>query len=267
MKAELHVHLEGLSCDCVKTYKNKSDFIHHLIMNTVSRRNDYYTILKTYLTKNKGILSYCEITVGINIHLNYIESLFTELNRAVIECPFITVRFIGLISQSPDMSEQYECIKKIKRHIVALGIGGLNEYPFDSCRDVISDAKKRGLRVTAHAGESTDPTIIKSAIECGVERIDHGVSAVYDDTVLELLKTSNIGLTVCPLSNKALGIPCNLRKLVDSGVRVCLNTDDPGLFNTTIDDVYEYSIKTFNLTEEEVNQLELNSHLLSFQLN
>lgn len=269
MKAELHVHLEGLECDNVTTYKNKDEFIKHLVDTTYKNRLDYYKILKNYLTKNKGIISYCEITVGVVLHMRMgrsIDSLFEDLNRAASECPFVTTRFIALISPPMYIQEQYSVIRTLnhkKHNIVALGIGGQFEFPFDYYKDFIADAKSLGLFVTAHAGESTDPTIVRSAIEHGVDRIDHGVGATYDDTVLELLKAKNIGLTVCPLSNKALGIPCNLRKLVDSGVKFCLNTDDPGFFNCDINDVYKYCKEEFNLTDKEIQKIEADSFQMS----
>jgi adenosine deaminase len=106
-------------------------------------------------------------------------------------------------------------------------------------------AASGGLHRCAHAGESSGPAGVREAIELlGAERIDHGVRAVEDDAVVELLVETGTPLDVCPTSNVVLGVAESLAShpvaaLRSRGVRCSLNTDDPLIYG--VDLAHEYT--------------------------
>ena len=105
-------------------------------------------------------------------------------------------------------------------------------------------AREAGLHRCAHAGESSGPEGVRDALECLVaERIDHGVRAIEDASLVAHLASTATPLDVCPTSNVRLGVAASLAEhpvhaLYRAGVRVSLNTDDPELFGTTVDGEY-----------------------------
>jgi adenosine deaminase len=107
-----------------------------------------------------------------------------------------------------------------------------------------SRARAAGLHCCAHAGESSGPEGVRDALEyLGVERIDHGVRAIEDPSLVAHLASTGTPLDVCPTSNLRLGVARSLRDhpvdaLRRAGVRVSLNTDDPVLFGATVDGEY-----------------------------
>ncbi|MES2802726.1 MAG: adenosine deaminase [Bdellovibrionota bacterium] len=108
-------------------------------------------------------------------------------------------------------------------------------------------AKKAGLHITVHSGESPSPDAgkwIKDSIEIlGAERIGHGIQAIHHPDVLKMLIEKDIPLEVCPHSNYLTQAFASyqdhpLKKLYDAGVPVTLNSDDPGMFASVLTDEY-----------------------------
>ena len=117
-----------------------------------------------------------------------------------------------------------------------------------------SRAAAAGLHRTVHAGESSRARRCLDAIDLlHAERIDHGIRAIEDPALIERLVRDQISLGVCPRSNLALGIypdwPSHpLRRLLDAGVRVTLNTDDPAPLGTTLEADWAVAAEQFDLT-------------------
>jgi adenosine deaminase len=125
--------------------------------------------------------------------------------------------------------------------IVGLGLGGYEVgNPPDLFEEVFQYARRRGLRCWPHAGETDGPASIWGAVHVlGADRIAHGIRAVEDPALLAYLAEHGIGCDVCPTSNICLGIYPSLqqhpiRRLIEAGVPVTLNSDDPPMFNTTL---------------------------------
>jgi adenosine deaminase len=134
---------------------------------------------------------------------------------------------------------------------------------FARCRDL-------GLRVVAHAGEEGPPPYIHSALDVlGAERIDHGVRAEQDPALMQRLANEQIPLTVCPLSNIKLCVfddlkRHNLRRLLDAGLCVTINSDDPAYFGGYINDNFMQTFEALDLGPEHALQLARNSFVASF---
>lgn len=117
-------------------------------------------------------------------------------------------------------------------------------YPVTKFIDIFRWAKEHGLHITAHAAEAGPPSNIIEAIEkLGAERIGHGVRAMEDLSVMDMLVERQITLEICPTSNLQTGIIPKLGKhplysFYQIGIPVTINTDDPSISNTTLTDEY-----------------------------
>ncbi len=155
------------------------------------------------------------------------------------------------------------------RRIVAFGIGGDElSLPASEFRKVYERAAEAGLQRLMHAGEIGGPEKIREAIELlGVQRIGHGIAAIHDEALIDLLAERNIPLEVCPGSNVrtgALGVQRGnpraaivdhpLPELLRRGVPVTISTDDPAMFHTSLSDEYR-NAHAMGLTEEELAAL------------
>lgn len=129
--------------------------------------------------------------------------------------------------------------------LVAFGLGGPEiGVPRPQFKPYFDQARAAGLRSVPHAGETTGPQTVWDALrELGAERIGHGISAAQDPELLAYLAERRIPLEVCPTSNVRTRAVARieehpLRRLVDAGVRVTINSDDPPMFGTTLNDEY-----------------------------
>jgi adenosine deaminase len=128
--------------------------------------------------------------------------------------------------------------------VVALSVDGdekVSGRTGEKFRAAFTLAGRRGLRRTAHAGESSGPDGVWDAIELlGVERVDHGIRSIEDPALVSRLIDDDITLDVCPRSNVSLGLYPDweshpLPQLVAAGVPITLNTDDPSPLGTTLE--------------------------------
>jgi adenosine deaminase len=131
-------------------------------------------------------------------------------------------------------------------------------------------AREAGLHVVAHAGEEGPPEYITSALDAlKVERIDHGVRCEEDQTVVDRLVREQVPLTMCPMSNVKLRVfdtmeDHNLKRLLDVGVKVTVNSDDPAYFGGYILDNFLAIAEALDLTRAELVALARNSIEASF---
>lgn len=146
--------------------------------------------------------------------------------------------------------------------VVAFGIGGDEERgPSSLFTEVFREARDLGLHTTAHAGEASGPESVRAAVqELRAERIGHGLAAVSDPALLELLRERGVPLEICLSSNVATGALRRvedhpLRRLMEAGVLLTLNTDDPALFGTSLEAEIALAIRTFGLSFVEASTL------------
>jgi adenosine deaminase len=128
--------------------------------------------------------------------------------------------------------------------LIGLGLGGSEVgYPASIHRDALRFAAERGVRIALHAGETVGPESIWDALECGSERIGHGVTAIHDPELVRHLAERGTILEVSPTSNICLGVARSyethpFRALYDAGVQVTVNSDDPPMFDTSLTNEY-----------------------------
>jgi adenosine deaminase len=155
--------------------------------------------------------------------------------------------------------------------VVALGMGGPElGHSFERIAPYFARAQAAGLHSAPHAGETRGPESIWGALRVlGAERIGHGVRAVEDPELVAYLAERRVPLEVCPTSNIRLGVYPELamhplRRLHDAGVSVTINSDDPPLFNTTLDAEVQLLADPFGLDMDQIDEVLLNGVRYSF---
>ena len=141
--------------------------------------------------------------------------------------------------------------------VVAFGIGGDEALgPARLFAEVFREARDLGLHGVAHAGEACGPESIRDAVELlGAERIGHGLTALRDPAVAGLLRERRIPLEVCPSSNVCSGLVPRwedhpLPRFLEAGLVVTLNSDDPAMFGTSLQEEFLRSARCFGLGRE-----------------
>lgn len=157
-----------------------------------------------------------------------------------------------------------------ERNVIGVGIGGDERRgPAEQFRALYDYATSQGLRRTVHAGETTGPESIWDALNVGAERIGHGVSAIQDSDLMEILAERQIPIEICMTSNVRTGCLPGLqdhpiRRMFDQGLLVTLNSDDPAMFHTSLTREYETAQDVFGFTDEHLRELARNSFEASF---
>lgn len=154
---------------------------------------------------------------------------------------------------------------------VALGLAGFEEgYPRAGYRDEFALAADAGLHRVVHAGETTGPDEVWSALrDLGAERIGHGVGAARDPELMDYLAENGITLELCPTSNICTrAVPAlpehPLPSLLSRGIPISLSTDDPGMFATNLNREYTIVAEQFDLCNAQLAEIARNGFRAGF---
>ncbi len=283
MLAELHLHLEGslepetlreiepsltlAEIDEATRYQDFAGFIRAYVwVNRKLGKPEHYAIAARRLFESlhaQGVV-YAEVTISAGVILwkkQDLSATFNALAGEAARAP-LAIRWIldATRQWGPEAAQPVFDFAAERRGegVVAVGLGGFEaEGPALWFRDLFSQARDRGLRLTCHAGETTGPQSVWDALEIGAERIGHGIHAVQDARLMERLRVRNIPLEVCISSN----LRCNtissfakhpVRDLFDAGVPITINTDDPALFGCTLAGEYDLARREFGLPAGEL---------------
>ncbi len=306
-KVELHLHLEGAiplqtlfefikregnepSIETVDDLQKKltyTDFVHFIEVwiwkNTfIKSEKDFEEIVYQVLsTLNEQNVKYVEAFYSPGDYQN--QGLSTEgITKYLIKgkkrafCDFgiqselivDVVRGDGLEVALHHLEETESFLGK---GVIGLGLGGNEQkYPADPYAVVYKEAKKRGFRLTAHAGEAAGAQSIWTCIEkLGVERIGHGVRAYEDPRLIFLLRERQIPLEMCVVSNVKTGV-CEsfkahpVKQYYQQGLMVTVNSDDPTMFNTSLTQEYSVLARSLGFSESDIKQLCMNGITASF---
>ncbi|HEY7357059.1 MAG TPA: adenosine deaminase, partial [Ktedonobacterales bacterium] len=155
--------------------------------------------------------------------------------------------------------------------VVALGLGGAEVgYPPERFAVFFERARAAGLHSAPHAGETVGPASVWGAVRTlGAERVGHGVRAIEDPALVAHLAAERIPIEVCPTSNLCLGVYPHLAahplpRLYAAGVPLTINSDDPPLFNTTLNQEVALLADAFALDLATINDILLNGVRQSF---
>ena len=149
--------------------------------------------------------------------------------------------------------------------VVALDLAGAEAlFKTENFALEFGEAKKLGVPFTIHAGEADGWQSVKTALDFGAVRIGHGVRVWQNEELLKYIEENDIVLEMCPNSNRQTkavedmsGYP--LRKFLEMGIKVTVNTDDPAICRTTLQKEFEFLRKNYGLTKAEEKKLLLNA--------
>lgn len=167
--------------------------------------------------------------------------------------------------------ETLEQALPFKDDIIAIGLDSSEVgHPPSKFERVFAKAREAGFLIVAHAGEEGPPEYIWEALDLlKVNRIDHGVRSEEDEQLMVRLIAEKMPLTVCPLSNLKLCVvndmgEHNIRRLLQKGVHVTVNSDDPSYFGGYMNDNFVAIQQALDLSNDELKQLAINSFEASF---
>jgi adenine deaminase len=158
-----------------------------------------------------------------------------------------------------------------KDGIVGIGLDSSEiGHPPSKFKNVFRRARQEGLRLVAHAGEEGPPHYVWEALDVlGVDRIDHGNRALEDAALVARLARDRMALTVCPLSNLRLCVVDDLtrhplRRMLDSGLVVTLNSDDPAYFGGYMNENFRAVQSALELSASDLRAIARNGFTASF---
>ena len=150
--------------------------------------------------------------------------------------------------------------------VVALGLGGPEiGHPPELFAEAFDRVRAAGLASVPHAGETVGADSMRNALKIlGAQRIGHGVRCLEDADLVAELRERQIPLEVCPTSNVCLGVAASiadhpLPQLLEAGLYVTINSDDPPMFNTTLTDEYLKVTEAFGFDVETIERLVINA--------
>ena len=186
----------------------------------------------------------------------------------------ITSKVIMCFLRHLDEESCFDVLKQacnFKDKIVGVGLDSSEKgNPPTKFQSLFEQAMKEGFLTVAHAGEEGPPKYIWDSLNLlKIKRVDHGIQCLKDEKLVERLVKDQIPLTVCPLSNVKLCVfdrlkNHNLKKMLDSGLRVMVNSDDPAYFGGYLNKNLIETSKALNLKLEDVKKLIENSFKSSF---
>ncbi|MBQ8118218.1 MAG: adenosine deaminase [Lachnospiraceae bacterium] len=199
-----------------------------------------------------------------------IEAVLAGVKRSGLPCGLILCCMRDADNQAENRETVELCGEYLGKGVCALDLAGAEAlFPTADFADLFAEAGRRGIPFTIHAGEADGPKSVQCALDLGAARIGHGVRAAEDESLMERLAAAKTPLELCPTSNLNTAIYSDLsgfplRKFMERGILVTVNTDDPSIEGTTIAREYELLIRQFGLSGDEVRQLLRNSVEASF---
>ncbi|MEV0237000.1 adenosine deaminase [Nonomuraea sp. NPDC050786] len=245
-------------------------------MQVLRTEPDFYDLAMAYLRKAaEQNVRYAEIFFDPQAHTSRgvpFDVVIRGLRRALMDAEArLGVRAQLIMCFLRDFQAEYAMATLLeslpyKEWIVGVGLDSDEKgNPPVKFAAVYERARQEGYLLTMHCDVDQDDSIehIRQAVEdIGVNRVDHGVNILEDERLVQVVLERGMGLTCCPISNgyvtdsmKAEGI----RKLMDLGVRVTINSDDPAYFASYVSENLEALQEALQLTHEELAQLERNA--------
>jgi len=291
-KAELHVHLEGTAPpELIARIAKRNgvtipdrmlgddgrfhyrDFLHFLrtydlAASVIRTAEDYRDITYEYLSEAAGDGGiYVEFTassshaalVGLSDdeHWQGIAAGIDDARRDHGIEARIVVSGVRNLGAEQAIRAARHAAERPHPYIVGFGLAGDESVPPTEFAEAFAIAADAGLGCTVHAGEWQGPESIRDALRLPVTRLDHGVRAIEDPTLVHELAERGITLNVCPTSNVVLGVYESydqhpLPHLRAAGVRVTLGTDDPPYFGATLGGEYDLCAEHFGWDDHEL---------------
>jgi len=301
-KAELHIHIEGslepelifalaqrnsveLAYPSVEALRQAYAFsdlqsfldIYYAGASVLLTEQDFYDMTAAYLARaHADNVRHAEIFFDPQTHTARGVPFATVINgiwRACQDAPLhasLIMCFLRHLSEDDALATLEQALPH-RDKILGVGLDSSEVgHPPEKFERVFAKARQLGLRLVAHAGEEGPPAYIESALDVlKVERIDHGVRSLESPALTARLAREGMALTVCPLSNIKLRVfdqmdSHNLRKLLDAGLAVTINSDDPAYFGGYVNENYFATFEALPLDATHARQLARNSFQAAF---
>jgi adenosine deaminase len=271
-----------------KNFKDLQDFLdlYYQACSVLLTEEDFYDLAFSYLKRaSEDNVKVAEIFFDPQTHTERgvpYEVVIKGLHRAVMDGQHllnIRASLILCFLRHLPQSKHFEVLQSALPHrdkIIGVGLdsGELGNEPH-KFKEVFAEASKHGLKIVAHAGEEGGPGYIREALTClHAQRIDHGIQCVFDDKLVEELVKKQVPLTVCPLSNIKLKVNSRFfdgqnktKELLDKGLMVTVNSDDPAYFGGYITDNFIQTAADTGLTRQDVFKICRNAINATFLSN
>ena len=256
--------------------------IYYAGASVLLKEEDFYDMARAYLKRAAADnVLHAEIFFDPQTHTARgvpIEVVVAGLHRACVDAEAelgissaLILCFLRHLSED-DALQTLEAALPLRDKFIGVGLDSSEVgHPPEKFARVFARCRELGLHLVAHAGEEGPPAYIWSALDVlKVERIDHGVQAAQDAALMQRLADERIALTVCPLSNQKLRVfpdlaDHNLKQLLDAGLAVTVNSDDPAYFGGYINDNFVQLFEAVPaLTAKDAYHLAFNSFEASF---
>lgn len=242
---------------------------------------DFYELTLEYIERiNRDNVRHTEIFFDPQTHTNRgipFKTVINGIKRALDDAQSkynISSRIIMCFLKHLTEKDAIETLQQsipYKKWIYGVGLDSSElGNPPEKFKTVFDLAINKGFITVSHAGEEGPASYIWDSIKLlHISRVDHGVRCVDDEILLEYLKKTQIPLTVCPLSNIKLCVfkemkDHNIKRLLDYGLCVTVNSDDPAYFGGYLNQNYIDLWSSLNLTKDDIIRLAKNSFTASF---
>ena len=255
--------------------------IYFLGMQVLLDEDDFYRMTWAYLEKAAAQnVRHTEIFFDPQAHTAReikFETVIHGVHRALLDAKQqlnLSSELIMCFLRHLSVAEAMETLEKalpFKDWIPAVGLDSTElGFPPEKFAPVFDLARQNGFKAVAHAGEEGPPDYIWQALKLlKVDRIDHGVRCVEDAGLVEYLVKNQVPLTVCPLSNTKLGVfdnmkQHNLKQMLDLGLCVTVNSDDPAYFGGYMVENFRALTDALDLDAQDIYRLSRNAFKASF---
>ncbi|WP_299526713.1 adenosine deaminase [uncultured Lutibacter sp.] len=263
---------EAYKFDCLQDFLD----IYYQGAGVLTTEQDFYDLTYSYLLKcATQNVRHTEIMFDPQTHTERGISFETVINGISKACDDakekLNVSSLLIMSYLRHLSED-DAFKTLnqslpfKSKIAAVGLDSSEKgNPPSKFKNVYEASVKEGYIPVAHAGEEGSADYVWEAIDIlGIKRIDHGNNSLQDEKLVAEIIKRDMALTVCPLSNTALQVVDDLKnhplkKMMDLGLKVTINSDDPAYFGGQVNKNYIEIQKALNLTKTDLYQLAKNS--------
>ncbi|MCM2567549.1 MULTISPECIES: adenosine deaminase [Janthinobacterium] len=301
-KAELHIHIEGslepelifalaerngvpLGYESVEHLRSAYAFtdlqsfldIYYAGASVLLKEQDFYDMTQAYLRRAEADnVLHTEIFFDPQTHTARgvpIADVINGIHRACQDSP-VSAALILCFLRHLSEKEAFETLEDALPHrdkFIGIGLDSSEVgNPPEKFSRVFARCRELGLHLVAHAGEEGPPAYIRTALDdLQVERIDHGVRCLEDADLTARLAREQIALTVCPLSNTKLRVfdqmhDHNLVQLLDAGLLVTVNSDDPAYFGGYMNDNFDAIFDALPLGLSHAQRLARNGFIAAF---
>lgn len=263
--------------DCLQDFLN----LYYLGMSVLLTEQDFFDLTWAYLLRvHQDGLTHVELFFDPQAHTDrgvsfetVLGGIASALEQAQSELGISSKLIMCFLRHLPEEQafDALECACKHKEHIFGVGLDSSEKgFPPPLFERVFAKAREEGFVPVAHLGEEGTAENVREGLDLlKVERVDHGNHALDDPALTQRLAEAQTPLTMCPISNWRLkGIPTlahsPVKKAMDAGLLVTVNSDDPSYFGGYLNDNYRAVYEHLPLVEKDLVTLAQNSFKASF---